>query len=352
LYRRPRVLLLDEPTSTLSGHDVDWLGRVIERERARGTTVVFISHRLREVRDFCEQVTVLRNGRHIATGAVRDYGDADLISMIAGRSLEASFAERDAGLRRRGAEVLRASRLGTAGRLEDVSFALHQGEILGIAGLQGMGQLDLFLACFGMVEPVRGMIAVDGKDVAITTPKEAVAARIGISLVPEDRKTEALFLKLSGGHNVSLPVIERFVRFGLVDGRSETAAVARVLERVEVDRRALWTPVRAFSGGNQQKIAIAKWLLAESRCLLLYDPTRGIDVGTKNELYRLIRAFADAGGAVLLYSTEIPEIVHLADRAIVLYRGRVAAELDHDRLNEEAILTAALGAAAEDRRVA
>jgi ribose transport system ATP-binding protein len=352
LYRRPRILLLDEPTSTLSGRDVDWLGTVIERQRARGVTVVFISHRLREVRDFCERVTVLRNGRHIATGRVADYGDAELISMIAGRSLEAAFAERDAGVRRRGAQVLRVDGLGTAGKLREASFALHEGEILGVAGLQGMGQLDMFLACFGVVEPVRGTIAVDGDEVAITSPKEAVAAKIGISLVPEDRKTEALFLQLTGRHNASVPVIDRFARFGLIDGKSETDAVSRVFDRVEIDRRALWTPVRAFSGGNQQKIAIAKWLLAESRCLLLYDPTRGIDVGTKNELYRLIRSFADAGGAVLFYSTEIPEIVHLADRAIVLYGGRIAAELEGDRLTEEAILTAALGSGVEDRRVA
>jgi ribose transport system ATP-binding protein len=352
LYRRPRVLLLDEPTSTLSGRDVDWLGAIIERERLRGATILFISHRLREVRDFCERVTILRNGRHIATGAVSEYRDADLISMIAGRSLETAFAERDAGTRRRGAEVLCVDRLATAGKLKDASFALHAGEILGVAGLQGMGQLDLFLACFGMVEPTRGTIAVDGHAVAITSPKEAVDARLGISLVPEDRKTEALFLKLTGRHNASLPVIERFARFGLIDGAAETAAVGRVFERVEVDPRALWTPVRAFSGGNQQKIAIAKWLLAESRCLLLYDPTRGIDVGTKNELYRLIRAFADAGGAVLFYSTEIPEVVHLADRAIVLYAGRVAAELERDELSEAAILTAALGSSPEERRVA
>ncbi|MDQ0393958.1 sugar ABC transporter ATP-binding protein [Labrys monachus] len=345
LFRRPMVLLLDEPTSTLSGRDVDWLGAVIAREQARGTTVVFISHRLREVRDFCSRVTVLRNGRHIATGNVGDYSDGEIISMIAGRSFAHSFPARPTQRRASGAEVLRADGIGTAGKLVDASFRLHAGEILGVAGLQGMGQLELFLACFGMAEIVRGQLSVDGQPVEITSPREAVRADVGISLVPEDRKTEALFLKLGGGHNASLPVIERFTRFGLIDGEAEKAAVARVFERVDVDRRALWTPVSAFSGGNQQKIAIAKWLLAESRCLLLYDPTRGIDVGTKNELYRLIRAFADAGGAVLFYSTEIPEIVHLADRAIVFYGGRVAAGIEEADLTEEAILKAALGSA-------
>lgn len=186
----------------------------------------------------------------------------------------------------------------------------------------------------------------------ITSPTDAVRANIGISLVPEDRKTEALSLKLSGKHNASLPVINRYTRGLLIDGPIETAAVEAIFERVDVDRRALWTRVGAFSGGNQQKIAIAKWLLAESRVLLLFDPTRGIDVGTKNELYRLIRAYADAGGAVLLHSTEIPELVYLADRVLVFYAGRVAAGIPADRLSEEEILRAALGSEAETGRAA
>jgi ribose transport system ATP-binding protein len=248
--------------------------------------------------------------------------------------------------------VLAVDGLATGGKLRAASFRLHAGEILGVAGLQGMGQLDLFLACFGMAETVAGHISVDGQTVAINSPIDAVRANIGISLVPEDRKTEALFLKLNGTHNVSLPVIERFRRGVLIDEAAESAAVARVFDRVDVDRRALWTRVGAFSGGNQQKIAIAKWLLAESRVLLLYDPTRGIDVGTKNELYRLMRAYADAGGAILFYSTEIPELVHLADRVMVFYAGRVAAAIEDRDLSEQAILRAMLGAAEPRERAA
>jgi ribose transport system ATP-binding protein len=215
-----------------------------------------------------------------------------------------------------------------------------------------MGQLDLFLACFGMADLTGGSLRVDGKPIVITSPVDAVRANIGISLVPEDRKTEALSLKLSGKHNASLPVIDRFTNRLLIDGARETEAVERVFDRVDVDRRALWTNVGAFSGGNQQKIAIAKWLLAESRMMLLFDPTRGIDVGTKNELYRLIRAYADAGGAVLLYSTEIPELVHLSDRVLVFYRGRVAAAILGERLTEEEILRAALGTADQSEKAA
>jgi len=344
VFRRPRILLLDEPTSSLSGRDVDWLGEIIARLAAEGVTIVFISHRLQEVRAFCDSMTILRNGRHIATGRVADYADAEVLGMIVGRALDHAFPQRQSGARGRGAEVLAASALATDGKLRRADFQLHEGEILGIAGLQGMGQLDLFLACFGMAETTSGTLAVDGKPVAIITPADAVRADIGISLVPEDRKTEALFQKLSGRDNVSLPVIERFRRGVLIDQRAEAAAVAVVFDRVEVDRRALWTNVSAFSGGNQQKIAIAKWLLAESRVLLLYDPTRGIDVGTKNELYRLMRAYADAGGAILFYSTEIPELVYLADRVLVFYAGRVAAEIGEGSLSEDAILRAMLGA--------
>ena len=352
IFHKPRILLLDEPTSTLAGRDVDWLGHIIANLRAKGVTIVFISHRLREVRDFCDTMTVLRNGRHIATGPVAAYGDDEVIRMIAGRALLQAFPPRHEGSRSFGSEVLSADRISTTGKLRDASFTLHAGEILGVAGLQGMGQLDLFLSCFGMAELTAGRLLVDGQALVIASPADAVRANIGISLVPEDRKTEALSPKLTGKHNASLPIIDRFTRGLLIDGGRETQAVKDIFDRVDIDERALWTRVGAFSGGNQQKIAIAKWLLAQSRVLLLFDPTRGIDVGTKNELYRLVRAYADTGGAVLFHSTEIPEIVHLADRAIVFYAGRIAAEISGDQLSEEAILRAALGSEAETGRAA
>ncbi|MEZ5831778.1 MAG: sugar ABC transporter ATP-binding protein [Dongiaceae bacterium] len=343
LYRKPRILLLDEPTSSLTGRDVDWLGEIIAQEKAKGVTVIFISHRLKEVRSFCDSLSILRNGQHIATGKVADFDDEEVIRMIVGRSIGQAFPERPARTHESGPEVLRVEHLATDGKLADASFNLHRGEILGVAGLQGMGQLDLFVACFGMAEITGGRVFVDGKPVRIASPADAVRADIGISLVPEDRKTEALFLKLPGTVNASMPVIDRFARFGLIDAKREQQEVADVFHRVDVADRALWTRAGAFSGGNQQKIAIAKWLLAQSRVLLLYDPTRGIDVGTKHELYRLMRQYVEAGGAILLYSTEIPELVHLADRVMVLYQGRVAREIGAADLSEDSIVRAALG---------
>jgi ribose transport system ATP-binding protein len=351
LFRNPRILLLDEPTSTLSGRDIDWLGVQIARLQQAGVTVVFITHRLREVRRFCQRLTVLRNGRSIGTADVEAISDDEVIRMIIGRSLASTFPARPADPPA-APVVLEVRELATVGKLRGATFALHRGEILGIAGLQGMGQQELFLSCFGMTRLIAGTLAVDGREVVLASPRDAIRRRIGISLVPEDRKTEGLFLKLSGRFNVSLPVIHRFTRMGVIDTGAETNAVARTLEQVEVQSRALYLPAGAFSGGNQQKLVIAKWLLAGSRVLLLFDPTRGVDVGTKHQIYLLMRAFADAGGSILFYSTEIPEIVNMCDRVLTIYEGRVVAELSGSAIEEETIMRAALGETVLTRKAA
>jgi ribose transport system ATP-binding protein len=342
LFRNPKVLLLDEPTSALSGRDIDWLGGLIEQLKARGVTTIFISHRMPEVRAFCDRVTVLRNGKHIATESLTAVADEDLIEMIAGKALGHSFPPKVQAPSLKGEPVLSVKNLTGGKRLKNVSLDLRGGEILGVAGLQGMGQLELFLSLFGMMETT-GQVSIDGKPVVLTSPQDAVNAGIGIGLVPEDRKTEALFLKLDGKRNASLPVIEQYTQWGLIDQAREEADVARIFGRLNVQERALWTSVKSFSGGNQQKIAIAKWLCAQSRVLLLFDPTRGIDVGTKHEIYALIQEFAAAGGAVLFHSTEIAELDHLSHRVLVLYGGEVAADLSGDEIKEEAILRATLG---------
>lgn len=205
------------------------------------------------------------------------------------------------------------------------------------------------MACFGMATTTSGTLEIEGQPVILASPQDAMRANIGISLVPEERKTEGLFLRLSGHFNLSLPVIDRYIRWGLIDSRQEIQDVSQVLERVEVDQRALYMPTESFSGGNQQKMAIGKWLLTGSRILLLFDPTRGVDVGTKHQLYKLIRAFADAGGAVLFYSTEIPEIANLCDRVSVIYRGQTCLELQGEEITEERIMRAALGEVASLR---
>ena len=350
VFRKPRILLLDEPTSTLSGRDIEWLGHLIARLKSEGVTIVFISHRMPEVRLFCDRLTVLRNGRDVGCTDVDAISDDAVVRMIIGRSLDATFPPRPAPDPHIGqTPLLEARNLAADGKLDDASFSLYPGEILGIGALQGMGQLPLFQACFGMARVRRGTILVDGRAVTIASPRDAIGANIGISLIPEDRKTEGLFLKLDGSTNMTLPVIGRFTRMGLIDRDAEAQAVSRVLDQMEVAPRAMYTPVGAFSGGNQQKIAIAKWLLAGSRILLMFDPTRGVDVGTKHQIYGLMRAFAEAGGAILFYSTEIPELVHLCDRVHVMYGGRIVDELQGEALDEESILRVALGNAAPTR---
>ena len=344
VFREPKILLLDEPTSALSGKDVEWLRGLIDDLKERGVTTVFISHRMQEVRRFCDRLTVLRNGRNVGSFSAAEITEEEIIALVIGRSLAATFPEkppRPAAARR--PAVLSAERLAADERLRGVSFDLRPGDVLGIAGLEGMGQRELFLALFGVIAPAAGVIRVRGEPVAFRSPRDALRAHIGIGLVPEERKTEALALQMTGRENVSLPVIDRFKRFGVIDTARESEAVARVLDMVRVDRRALHAACRVFSGGNQQKLAIAKWLLTENRILLMYDPTRGVDVGTKAEIYAMIRAYAQAGGAVLFYSTDVPELVNLCDEVRVLYRGREAAALSGAALSEAAVMRAALG---------
>jgi ribose transport system ATP-binding protein len=208
-----------------------------------------------------------------------------------------------------------------------------------------MGQRDLFLTLFGIRELTGGEIRLRGEPVRIASPRDAI--RAGIGLVPEDRKTEGLFLGLTGGENASLPSLDRFSRFGLVGARQQDAAARAAFSAVQLAERALWSPARLFSGGNQQKIVLAKWLLTGSRILLLYDPTRGVDVGTKAEIYALMRRFVEAGGTILFYSTEIAELVNMCDDVLVLYRGRVASRLSGPDITETAIMRSALGGPAK-----
>ena len=341
---KPAILLLDEPTSALSGKDVDWLERRIAQACAGGATVILITHRLPEVRRFCSRLSVLRGGQHVGTFATETVSDDDVMSLIVGRSIGSAYPKRaPANLPLPDASpLLSVDRLAVLPRLEEATFQIRAGEILGVGGLQGMGQLELFNALFGIESPTAGSIEVEGRPVVLASPRDAV--RAGVSLVPEERKTEGLALKLCGKHNVSLPVIDRLSRFGWIDSDREQSAVARILRRVQVHARALFMPCSAFSGGNQQKIVLAKWLLTDSRILLLFDPTRGVDIGTKREIFLLMHEFADAGGAILFYSTDTAELTHLCDRVAVIYRGRIAEILDKDDASEDRILRIALGA--------
>ena len=268
-----------------------------------------------------------------------DLSDGEIIELMIGRSLGGAFPAKP-NQSDLAPPVLSCDNLPTMHGGE-VSFSMRRGEVLGLAGLDGMGQRELFLTLFGVDQPCAGEIRLADRPVRFRSPADAIAC--GIGMLPEDRKTEALFQDLDARENVSLPSLGQFLRVGLVRPRLERKRVSDVLNEVSVARRALWTSVRRFSGGNQQKIAVAKWLLTNSSVLLLYDPTRGIDVGTKTEIYHLVRQYADGGGAVLFYSTEIPELVNLCDRVMVIYRGCIVETLAGDTVTESAIMGAAVG---------
>jgi ribose transport system ATP-binding protein len=349
----PKILLLDEPTSALSSQDVEWLARRIAILRASGTTIVLVTHRMQEVRRFCDRLTILRNGQNAGSFAINAITDEEVIRLVIGRSLAATFPPRPpVQPDLHGCPALAVRGMSIQDRVENVSFSVWPGQIVGLAGLQGMGQSELVYSLFGLLPRDSGEVEVDGAPVLLASPRDAIKAHIGISLVPEDRKTEALALRLSGRENVSLPVLSRFSRLGWIDMARERLAVDRILARVQVAPRALYKPCSAFSGGNQQKMAIAKWLLAESRILLLFDPTRGVDVGTKHEIYLLMREFVQAGGAILFYSTEVLEMVNLCDQILVMYQGRIAGSLDGRDATEEDVMRVALGQAGPSSTVA
>jgi len=341
IVRAPQVLLLDEPTSALSGRDVAWLSRRIDEMKEQGVTFVFISHRMQEVREFCDSLTVYRNGKDVGAFDTADISDDEVIRLVIGRSMDAKYPPKitPAGLTEsRSAPAIEARGIRVDGVVSDFNLKLKVGEVHGIAALQGMGQREMFEALFGASFIDDGEIRIDGKTVTLTSTADSLKAGVATSFLPEDRKTEGLFLRLPGGENVSLPVIGRYSRFGLIDRKREQAAIRRSLAQMEVNPRALYKPCLSFSGGNQQKIAMAKWLLTQSRVWLMFDPTRGIDVGTKHQIFVLMRAFAAAGGSVLFYSTDVPELVNVCDCVSVMYRGRNAGELEGEALTEENVM--------------
>jgi ribose transport system ATP-binding protein len=342
LMRNPKILFLDEATSALAGRDIEWLGRIIEELKAQGTTIVMITHKMPEVRDYCERVTVLRNGRDVGTFETSAVTDEELVELIIGRSLDATFPSK---LKAAPAAkpLLSVRALATERRLADCSFDLRRGEILGVAGLQGMGQNELFMALAGAMPIAGGAVEIEGRPTFYASPRQAIDR--GIALVPEERKTAGLFLDLSGQDNIAAPVLKQMTKLGFIDRRKEVAEVAQMMDVVQIDKRALYTSAGSFSGGNQQKMVLAKALLTHPRILLLFDPCRGVDVGTKHEIYMLMNAFAEQGGSVLLYSSETPELVNLCNRVIVLYGGRVVETIGDNgsELSETTIMRAALG---------
>jgi ribose transport system ATP-binding protein len=345
LSRNPRILILDEPTSALGVNEVRWLFEQLRRVVEGGVAVIYISHRMDEINLLCQRVTVMRDGRNVETFEKGTRTEDAVMEMMLGRSLVHAFQSDAQAADQASSErvVMNVEKLTSGSDLHEVSFDLHAGEILGVAALQGHGQLSLFLSMFGAKPITTGSISLDGKRVRLRSPRDAIRAGLGISLVPENRQEEGLLLGMSGVANLSLPSLRRYTTFGFLRSGREQRDVRNFASTVNLDGASLARTVSSLSGGNQQKVVFGKWLLAESRVLLLYDPTRGVDVGTKEEIFALMVEFAQAGGSVLFFSTDVEELVTIPKRVLVLYRGRVADVLSTSSITRDRILSSMLG---------
>jgi ribose transport system ATP-binding protein len=339
LHRRPRVLFLDEATASLSKHQVDWLLEMIADQRSVGCCVVFTSHRWQEVEHVADQITVFRNGRKVATRTSLE--ETEAVTLMTGRRVGEMYPPRPRP--KPDAEtLLQVEGLRGVG-VGGVSFSLRRGEVLGVGGLAGQGQRELFLTLYGVQRPYGGKIAVDGRVVRIKRPADAIRGRVGIALVPEDRKKEGLLLPLPIRDNLTLPILRRVSVGGLVRRTEERRLVEGLIDQLQIGgRRRPTEAVETLSGGNQQKVLVGRWLLAKSEILLLFDVTRGVDMATKHDLYQLIAALTAEGRAVLLYSSDTDEIAHLCERVLVMREGRVVRELTGDDVDTEMIVAASV----------
>jgi ribose transport system ATP-binding protein len=341
LARRPRILILDEATSALTAADVTRVVAVLERLRADGLALVYISHRMHEIAELADECTVFRNGRSVASYAAGTKSDDEVVELMIGREVSHVFPPKP-GIAADAPPRLQARALRWGERLRDISFTLHAGEVVGLGGLDGQGQRELLLALFGVLSGTGGELLVDGRAVRIAGPHAAKRAAIGMALIPEDRKTEGLMLPMSVRDNLSFAALDRLSRWGVVDRRAERDAVARVMKLLAVRSDGTEPAAGSLSGGNQQKLVIGKWLLTEPRIILLNDPTRGIDVGTKQEIYALLRRLAAQGAAILFYSTDYDELIGCCDRVLVMVEGAVRRELVGAAITERALISSAL----------
>ena len=340
-----RVLVMDEPTASLSAREVDELFALTRRLRDRGVAILFVGHRLEEIFALCDRITVFRDGAFVVSAPTAELTTEATIRHMVGRQLDQLFPKEPAAV---GEVALEVRGLTRSGVFRDVSFDLRRGEILGLFGLVGAGRTEVARVLFGVDRAEAGEVRVAGRPVAIASPSDAV--RHGIGYVPEDRHGQGLVLDEGVSANIALPILRRLGRLGLVDRGRERAVAGDYAGRLQVKAAGLDQPVAALSGGNQQKVVLAKWLATEPRVLILDEPTRGIDVGTKAEVHRIVSRLAGAGMAIVLISSELPEVLAMADRVLVLHEGRVTGEFTQAEATQERVMWAATGQMAPEVR--
>jgi ABC-type sugar transport system ATPase subunit len=341
LASEPKILILDEPSAVLAGDDLDQLFSLIGTLRANGVLVLYISHRLEEIMGLADSIAVMRDGLVVARTTPGETSEAELVRLMAGRRVEQIYPDRRSTP---GAELLRTDGLNRDGVFRDISLTVRGGEVVGMFGLVGSGRSEVAECLFGSTPPISGEIFLGGKQVRLRSPKEAINA--GIALVTEDRKRTGLVLGLSVRDNASLATMRKFRRRGLIDRARQDSAINDMSDKLDVRPRDVGRPVGQLSGGNQQKVVLSKWLLAKPKVLILDEPTRGVDVSARVDLYRLIDELTRAGLGVLMISSDLSEILGMSDRVLVMHEGRIAAELMAADTNEEELLAYSIGVAA------
>jgi rhamnose transport system ATP-binding protein len=331
-----KLLILDEPTSALTPGEATKLYDIAHRLKSRGTTVVWISHRMEEIRMIADRITVLRDGMHVRTAQADELDDATMIKLMVGRPVALQRVERIQPL---GPARLTVEHLSLPGVFDDISFSVAEGEIVGVAGLVGSGRSEIAQAVFGLSPSVTGVLRIGEQEVRPTSP--AAMARHGVVYLPEDRDAEGIVASLSIGTNIALPSIKRLKKFGFMQSRRERELAVQQREVLSI-KGAISAPVSSLSGGNRQKVALARWLATTPRVLLLDEPTHGIDVGTKAQVHDLMRRLArEQRMAILMISSDMPEVLAVSDRVLVIARGRLAADLPIEEASQERILAAA-----------
>jgi ribose transport system ATP-binding protein len=342
LARKPRILILDEATSALTAADVTKIFAVLKRLRSEGLALLYISHRMHEIAELADECTVFRNGKNVATYKAGTKTDNEVVELMIGREYSHIFPPKLAIVAQDKTPVLESRNLSWTDRLKDISLTVRAGEVVGLGGLDGQGQRELLLALFGVLRGCSGELLIDGKPRSISSPSAAKDEKIGMALIPEDRKTEGLMLPMTVRENLSFAALDRVSRGGVIDSTAEARLIDEMIKLLGIRTAGIDIPVGSLSGGNQQKVVIAKWLMNQPRIILLNDPTRGIDVGTKQELYQLLRKLAEGGAAILFYSTDYDELIGCCDRVLVLYDGAVKRVLVGAEITERALIASAL----------
>ena len=333
-----KILVMDEPSATLTEHELESLFNLIRSLREQGMGIIYISHRMEELFEIGDRVTVMRDGERIDTKDVREADKEQIIRMMVGRKLTEEFPKQQF---ERGGEILRVEHLNRIGVLKDISFSVYRGEIVGITGLVGAGRTELARAVFGADPLDSGEIFLDGRKVSIRSPQDAI--RLGIGLLTEDRKNQGLVIGMKVRENVTLSGLDALVRRIFIDHQKERAETERYVRELQIKTPGIEQLVKNLSGGNQQKVVLAKWLFTKSKMLLFDEPTRGIDVGAKREIYRLLNELVSRGVGVLMISSELPEVVGMCDRILVMHEGRIAGQILHSEATQEKVMHYATG---------